>query len=76
MQDFLVDAKVPRWLRPHLPLVADAHGIVWLPGLRLADPVKLTSKTVSVLEIAISPATTAAIRVWDSLLAWTSASAR
>ena len=26
LQDFLVDAKIPRWLRPHLPLVAARRG--------------------------------------------------
>ncbi len=25
LQDFLVDAKIPRWLRPHLPLVASCR---------------------------------------------------
>ena len=41
LQDFLVDAKIPRWLRPHLPLVAAAGEIVWVAGVRVADPVKL-----------------------------------
>jgi len=71
MQDFLVDAKIPRWLRPYLPLVASAGNIVWVPGLRLAEPVKLTPKTLRVLELAISPANATTARVWEMLLAWT-----
>ncbi len=71
MQDFLVDAKIPRWLRPHLPLVASGEGIVWVPGLRLAEPVKLTSQSTKVLELSISPVSAATARVWELLLAWT-----
>jgi tRNA(Ile)-lysidine synthase len=75
MQDFLVDAKIPRWLRPHLPLVVSRDSIIWVPGLRLAEPVKLTPETKRVLELTISPANDRAARVWDLLLAWTRASA-
>jgi tRNA(Ile)-lysidine synthase len=70
MQDFLVDAKIPRWLRPHLPLVVSAENIIWVPGLRLAEPVKVSPETATVLELAIAPVTAAAARVWEMLLAW------
>ena len=75
MQDFLVDAKIPRWLRPHLPLVVSGARIIWVPGLRLAEPVKVTPETSRVLELAISPANDRTARVWDLLLAWTSQAA-
>lgn len=71
MQDFLVAAKVPRWLRPHLPLVADCEGVIWVPGLRLAEAVKPTPRTLSGLELAISPVKADASRVWELLLAIT-----
>jgi tRNA(Ile)-lysidine synthase len=71
MQDFLVDAKIPRWLRPHLPLVVSGENIIWVPGLRLADPVKVTSQTSRMLELSISPADDRTARVWDLLVAWT-----
>jgi tRNA(Ile)-lysidine synthase len=71
MQDFLVDAKIPRWLRPHLPLVVSEESIIWVPGLRLAEPVKVTPGTSKVLELAIAPADDRTARVWDLLLAWT-----
>jgi tRNA(Ile)-lysidine synthase len=71
MQDFLVDAKIPRWLRPHLPLVESCGNIIWVPGLRLAEHVKLTLETTRVLELAISPANDRAAKIWDLLLAWT-----
>ncbi len=56
LQDFLVDSKIPRWLRPHLPLVAHGGEIIWAPGLRLADPVKLVPASREVLEITVTPA--------------------
>ena len=33
LQDLYTDAKVDRVLRPRYPLVCDADGIIWLPGL-------------------------------------------
>ncbi len=68
MQDFLVDAKIPRWLRPHLPLVASGEEIVWVPGLRLAESVKLTPASRQALELIISPTDPATARVWELIL--------
>ena len=36
LQDFLVDAKVPRWERDQVPLVVSPQGIVWVVGHRVA----------------------------------------
>ena len=67
LQDFLVDAKIPRWLRPHLPLVARAREIIWVPGLRLAEPVKLLPASRDILEIAVTPTTADTARIWEIL---------
>jgi len=67
LQDFLVDAKIPRWLRAHLPLVAAAGEIVWVAGLRLADPVKLLPDKGEVLEITVAPANADTARIWEIL---------
>jgi len=67
LQDFLVDAKIPRWLRPHLPLVAHGGEIVWAPGLRVADPVKLLPASREVLEITVTPANADTGRIWEIL---------
>lgn len=40
VQDILVDAKVPRRLRDDVPLIGDARGIFWIPGLALDARVK------------------------------------
>jgi tRNA(Ile)-lysidine synthase len=67
LQDFLVDAKIPRWLRPHIPLVAAADEIVWVAGLRIADPVKLLPASREVLEITVVPANADTARIWEIL---------
>jgi tRNA(Ile)-lysidine synthase len=69
LQDFLVDSKIPRWLRPHLPLVASRGQILWVPGLRLAEPVKITPETRNVLEMQVAPLSPATRRLWKILLA-------
>ena len=67
LQDFLVDAKIPRWLRPHLPLVTNAHVVLWVAGLRLAEPVKLLPTSRDILEIAVAPTTADTARIWEIL---------
>jgi tRNA(Ile)-lysidine synthase len=69
LQDFLVDRKIPRWLRPHLPLVAGGGQVLWMPGLQVADPVKIIPETRKVLELELEPTTAATRRVWQILLA-------
>jgi tRNA(Ile)-lysidine synthase len=50
LQDFFVDRKVPRAERDGVPLVVDADGrIVWVAGYVVADEVRVTSTTTSVL---------------------------
>jgi len=37
LQDFLVDAHVPRPQRDSLPLFESERGVVWVGGLRIAE---------------------------------------
>jgi tRNA(Ile)-lysidine synthase len=67
LQDFLVDTKIPRWLRPHIPLVAAAGEIVWVAGVRIADPVKLLPDNREVLEITLAPTNADTARIWEIL---------
>ena len=67
LQDFLVDAKIPRWLRPHIPLVAAAGEIVWVAGVRIAAPVKLLPDGREALEITVAPANPDTGRIWEIL---------
>lgn len=45
LQDFFVDAKVPRRVRRLIPIFADKEKIVWVGGYRLDDRVKVTTRT-------------------------------
>jgi tRNA(Ile)-lysidine synthase len=67
LQDFLVDAKIPRWLRPHIPLVAAAGEIVWVAGVRIADPAKLLPDSQDVVEITLAPTNADTARIWEIL---------
>jgi tRNA(Ile)-lysidine synthase len=67
LQDFLVDAKIPRWLRSHIPLVAGGGEIIWVAGLRLAEPVKILPSCQEVLELSLTPANAGTARIWEIL---------
>jgi tRNA(Ile)-lysidine synthase len=57
MQDYFVDAKVPRWRRPRIPLVVDARGeVVWVVGQRIAEPCRVRPDTQRILRLRVRPA--------------------
>ncbi|HEX77249.1 MAG TPA: tRNA lysidine(34) synthetase TilS [Dehalococcoidia bacterium] len=49
LQDFMVDAKIPRALRDGIPLVCSPRGILWVVGYRLAHWARVTEETEQVL---------------------------
>lgn len=49
LQDFLVDAKVPRLERDEVPLITGGERIAWLAGLRIAEWAKVTANSERVL---------------------------
>lgn len=51
LQDFMVDAKVPRSWRDRVPLVCSAGGIIWVVGWRIAERVRVTDSTKKVLRL-------------------------
>jgi tRNA(Ile)-lysidine synthase len=69
LQDFLVDEKIPRWLRAYLPLVLSNEEIVWVAGLRVAEPAKVTNASGKLLEMELSPGGAATRRIWEMLQA-------
>ena len=56
LQDFFVDAGVPRAARHTVPLVVSGDSIVWVGGHRLDDRFKVTASTTRVLSLTLSPA--------------------
>ncbi len=45
VSDIFTDAKVPRSERQHIPIVADASGILWVVGYSIAERAKVTAST-------------------------------
>jgi tRNA(Ile)-lysidine synthase len=55
LQDYFSDAKVPRALRRHIPLVFNHSHLLWVGGERIDDRVRLTPATRRVLALQIEP---------------------
>lgn len=51
LQDFMVDARIPRHWRDHVPLVCSPLGIVWVMGWRIDERARVTDQTRQVLKI-------------------------
>jgi tRNA(Ile)-lysidine synthase len=51
LQDFMVDARIPRAWRDRVPLVSSARQILWVVGWRIDDRVKVTEKTKKILRL-------------------------
>lgn len=51
LQDFMVDAKIPRSWRDRVPLVCSPEGILWVVGWRIAERVRVTDSTKQVLRL-------------------------
>ena len=49
IKKFLIDQKVPRFKREAVPLVTINNEIIWLAGLRIAEPYKISPQTQKVL---------------------------
>ncbi len=49
LKSFLIDQKIPHYQREILPLVSIQDTIVWIPGIRIAHPYRVTDKTKRVL---------------------------
>lgn len=56
LQDFMVDAKVPRGMRDRVPLVLSERGIVWVVGHRIAHWARIEEDTTKVVNLEFSPA--------------------
>ncbi len=48
---FLIDARVPRYSRKSIPVVASPEQIYWVVGQRIDERVKVTGKTKRVLRL-------------------------
>ncbi|MDQ7820020.1 MAG: tRNA lysidine(34) synthetase TilS [Armatimonadota bacterium] len=56
VHDIYVDAKVPRWQRPRMPVVTDAAGrILWVVGHRVAEAARVTERSRQVVRLRVEP---------------------
>lgn len=51
LQDFMVDARIPRTWRSRVPLLCSPEQILWVVGWRIDDRVKVTASTRRVLRL-------------------------
>ncbi len=49
----MIDEKVPKMKRRLLPMLADNSSVLWVPGLRLSDRVKVTNVTEKVVKAQV-----------------------
>jgi len=55
LKEFLIDLKVPRARRDHIPLVVGPAGIAWVVGQRIGHPYRVTDTTREVAVLVHSP---------------------
>jgi tRNA(Ile)-lysidine synthase len=55
LQDFFVDAHVPRQQRDSIPLIVDDRAIVWVAGMRLDERFKISARTRRAVRLRFVP---------------------
>jgi len=53
LKDILMDAKIPRSKRETIPLVLSKEGIIWVPGIDIAECGRITSETERILRLSL-----------------------
>jgi tRNA(Ile)-lysidine synthase len=51
LYEFMIDAKIPRSWRSHIPIVCSREQIIWVVGWRIDDRVKTTEATREILRL-------------------------
>jgi tRNA(Ile)-lysidine synthase len=51
LQEFMVDAKIPRSWRGHIPIVCSPQQIIWVAGWRIDDRVKVNEASKEILRL-------------------------
>jgi len=54
LYEFMIDAKIPRSWRDHIPIVCSPQQIVWVVGWRIDDGVKSTEASREILHLEFS----------------------
>jgi len=56
VHNFMINAKIPRAWREQVPLLASPHQVLWIPGWRIDERVKVTAETSQVLALSFAKA--------------------
>jgi tRNA(Ile)-lysidine synthase len=51
LNEFMIDARIPRAWRRRIPIVCSSGQILWVVGWRIDERVKVTEKTGKVLRL-------------------------
>ena len=51
LSDYLIDRKVPRWLRSGWPVLLDGAEVIWVGGHQIADRVRITKSSREVIHL-------------------------
>ncbi len=51
LKDFLIDRKIPRNERDRMMLLTAGSHVLWIPGYRISDAVKVTRETKTILHV-------------------------
>ncbi|MBI5638011.1 MAG: tRNA lysidine(34) synthetase TilS [Nitrospinae bacterium] len=62
LKKFFIDAKIPRWERDGIPLLAAGNEVLWIAGVRLSERVKITPGTKRILKLQLRPGAATAPR--------------
>ncbi len=53
VREFLINNKIPRRARAHWPLVCTGDLVAWVPGCRIAHPLRITPQTSRVVKLSL-----------------------
>ncbi len=53
VKQYMIEEKIAREVRENMPLLADDHHILWIPGYRISTYYKITEQTKRILQIRI-----------------------
>lgn len=53
VKSYMIDQKIPRFMRGRIWLLADGHHILWIIGYRISEGCKITEATQEILEVKV-----------------------
>ena len=54
LKAYMIDAKIPRYMRDQVPLLADGDHILWVIGHRMSDGCKLSEHTKHAVQVSVN----------------------